>query len=158
MLIIIISLNSIYSIPILYMGFPGGSVVKNLPANADVGSSPELERSPGEEIGSPLQYSCLGNPLDRRTKGSQRVRHNLATGQQILYVPWKKKSSTIHNRQCIIKYVLLIKKWNLVVKCLQRTQNSGWTEQGYNLGLSLPTQLLCGKNMQLFVGSIIFCF
>ena len=69
------------------MGFPGGSVVKNLPANADVGSSPGLGRSPGEEIGSPLQYSCLGNPLDRGTMRSQRVRHNLATEQQILYVP-----------------------------------------------------------------------
>ena len=35
--------------------FPGGSVVKNLPANAgDLGSSPGSGRSPGEEIGNPL--------------------------------------------------------------------------------------------------------
>ena len=48
------------------MGFPGGSVIKNLPANAgDVGSIPELGRSPGEGNGSPLQYSCLENPTDR---------------------------------------------------------------------------------------------
>ena len=48
------------------MGFPGGSVVKNLPANAgDVGSILGLERSPGEGNGNPLQYSCLGNPMDR---------------------------------------------------------------------------------------------
>ena len=48
---------------ILKRGFPGGSVVKNLPANADVtGSIPGSERSPGEESGNPLQYSCLGNP------------------------------------------------------------------------------------------------
>ena len=41
-------------------------MVKNLPANAgDVGSIPESERSPGEENGNPLQYSCLGNPMDR---------------------------------------------------------------------------------------------
>jgi len=41
-------------------------VVKNLPANArDVGLIPELERSPGERNGNPLQYSCLGNPMDR---------------------------------------------------------------------------------------------
>ena len=47
-------------------GFPGGSVVKNLPANAgDVGSIPGLGRSPGEGNGSPLQYSCLENPIDR---------------------------------------------------------------------------------------------
>ena len=141
------------------MGFPGGSVVKNLPANADVGSIPGLGRSPGEQNGSPLQYSCLGNPLDRGTMGSQRVRQNWATEQQILCVPQKKKKScTIPSRQCIIKYILLVKKWNLEVKCLQRTQNSGWAEQGYYLGLSLPTQVLCGKNIELFVGSIIFCF
>ena len=48
------------------MGFPGGSVVKNPPANAgDTGSIPESGRSPGEGNGSPLQYSCLGNPMDR---------------------------------------------------------------------------------------------
>ena len=47
------------------MGFPGGSVVKNLPANAGgVGSIPGLGRSPGEGNGNPLQYSCLGNPMD----------------------------------------------------------------------------------------------
>ena len=44
-------------------------LVKNLPANAgdirDVGSVPGLGRSPGEENGNPLQYSCLGNPMDR---------------------------------------------------------------------------------------------
>ena len=48
------------------MGFPGGSVLKNLPANAgEVGSIPGLGRSPGEGNGNPLQYSCLGNPMDR---------------------------------------------------------------------------------------------
>ena len=41
-------------------------MVKNLPANArDVGLIPELERSPGEGNGNPLQYSRLGNPMDR---------------------------------------------------------------------------------------------
>ena len=45
--------------------FPGGSVVKNPPANAgDVGSIPGLGRSPGEGNGTPLQYSCLENPMD----------------------------------------------------------------------------------------------
>ena len=47
-------------------GFPVGSVVKNLPANAgDTGLIPGSGRSPGEGDGSPLQYSCLGNPMDR---------------------------------------------------------------------------------------------
>ena len=48
------------------MGFPGGSVVKNLLANAGgAGSTPGSERSPGEGNGNPLQYYCLGNPIDR---------------------------------------------------------------------------------------------
>ena len=53
------------------MGFPGGSVVESLPANAietgDTGSIPESGRSPGEGNGSPLQHSCLGNRMDRGT-------------------------------------------------------------------------------------------
>ena len=44
-------------------------MVTNLPAIAgdtrDVGSIPRLERSPGDEHGNPLQYSCLENPMDR---------------------------------------------------------------------------------------------
>ena len=49
-----------------YRGFPGGSVVRNPPANAgDVGSVPGLGRSLEERNGNPLQYSCLGNPVDR---------------------------------------------------------------------------------------------
>ena len=48
------------------MGFPGGSVVKNLPANAgDVDSIPVLRRSPGEGNGNTLQYFGLRNPMDR---------------------------------------------------------------------------------------------
>jgi len=50
-------------------GFPGGSVVKNLPISAgDVGLISELGRCPGERNGNPLQYSCLGNPMDRGTR------------------------------------------------------------------------------------------
>ena len=44
-------------------------MVKNPPANAedtrDTDSIPGSERSPGEGNGNPLQYSCLGNPMDR---------------------------------------------------------------------------------------------
>ena len=47
------------------MGFPGGSVLKNLPANAGaMGLIPGSGRSPGEGNGNPLQYSCLENPMD----------------------------------------------------------------------------------------------
>ena len=48
------------------MGFPGGSVVKNLPNNArDSGSIPELGRFPEVGYGNPLKYICLKNPMDR---------------------------------------------------------------------------------------------
>ena len=48
------------------MGFPGGSVVKNLSAKAgDAGLIPRLGRSPGEGNNNPLQYSGLGHPKDR---------------------------------------------------------------------------------------------
>ena len=64
------------------MGFPGGTVVKNPPANAgdlgDLGSIPGSGRPPGGGHGNPLQYSCLENPVDRGAwgttfMGSQRV-------------------------------------------------------------------------------------
>ena len=46
--------------------FLGGSVVKNLPANAgDSGLIPQSGISSGEGNGNPLQYSCLGNPTNR---------------------------------------------------------------------------------------------
>ena len=61
-------------------------MVNDLPANSgdlgDTGSIPGLGRSPGEGNGNPLQYSCLGNPIDRgawwaiQSLGLQRVGHN----------------------------------------------------------------------------------
>ena len=49
-----------------YTGFPGGSVVKNPPANpGDTGLIPALGRSPGEGNGTPLQYSSLENSMDK---------------------------------------------------------------------------------------------
>ena len=46
-------------------GFPGGSVVKNPPANAgDAGLIPGSGRSPGEGNGSPLEHCCLESPMD----------------------------------------------------------------------------------------------
>ena len=48
--------------------FPGGSGSKESACNAgDLGSISGLERSPGEGNSYPLQYSCLGNPMDRGT-------------------------------------------------------------------------------------------
>ena len=59
--------------------------VKNPPANAGdvrgMGLIPGSGRSPGEGNGNPLQYSCLGNSMDRgpgglQSMGSQRIGHN----------------------------------------------------------------------------------
>ena len=55
------------------MTFPGDSVVKNPPGNAgDLGSIPGSGGSPGEGNSNPLEYSCLGNSMDREPGGSQK--------------------------------------------------------------------------------------
>ena len=62
------------------MGFPGSTVVKNLPASPgdakDMGLISELGRSPGVGNGNPLQYSCLENSMDR--EAWQATVHGLA--------------------------------------------------------------------------------
>ena len=59
------------------IGFSDGSVVKNMPANVgDMDLIPESGRSPGEENGNPLHYSCLGNPMERRAW--QAIVHGVA--------------------------------------------------------------------------------
>ena len=62
------------------MGFSGGSDGKESGCKAvDLGLIPELGRSLGEGNGSPLQYSCLGNPMDRVpiTPGSRHPSEHL---------------------------------------------------------------------------------
>ena len=57
---------ALFIIARLWKGFPGGTVVKNPPANAgDMGLIPRSGRSPGEGNGNPIQYSCLENAMDR---------------------------------------------------------------------------------------------
>ena len=73
----------------IHGGFPGGSMVKNLPANAgdagDMGSIPGSERPPGEGNGNPLQYSCLENSTD---KGAWQVTvRGVAKSQTWLSMP-----------------------------------------------------------------------
>ena len=57
----------------MYLGFPGGVVVKNSPDKAgdtgDLGSTPGSGKSPGGGHGNPLQYSCLENPHGQRSLG-----------------------------------------------------------------------------------------
>ena len=72
-----------FSTPVLQ--FPGGSVVKNLPANAgDTSLTPGLGRSSGRGNGNPLQYSCLEIPWAEEPGGLQSrelqiARHDLVT-------------------------------------------------------------------------------
>ena len=66
---------------VTYMGFLGGSTVKNLPANAgDAGSIPGSGKSPGEGNDNPLQYSCWDDLIKEcgglQSMGSQRVGHD----------------------------------------------------------------------------------
>ena len=62
------------------MGFPGGSMVKNLPVNTgDVGLIPGLERSPGRGPANLLQCSCLEDPHRQRSLAG--------------YSPWGQKES-----------------------------------------------------------------
>ena len=71
-------------------GFPGGTVVKNLPAKAgdarDTSSVPRLERSPGVGNDDSLQYSCLENSMDRgvlraTVHGIAKIQTQLSTTQ-----------------------------------------------------------------------------
>ena len=73
------------------MGFHSGSEVKNLPASAgdagDKGSIPESGRSPGGGNGSPFQYLCLENAMDRGAQqatvhGVTKSRTQLSTHAQ----------------------------------------------------------------------------
>ena len=54
------------SLQVIEPSFPGGSDCKESTCNVgDLGSIPELGRSPGGGHGNPLQYFCLENPMDR---------------------------------------------------------------------------------------------
>ena len=59
------------------MGFPVGSVVKNLPGNTEASGVadliPGLGRFPGQGHGNPLQYSCLENSMDHGPWGSKEL-------------------------------------------------------------------------------------
>ena len=64
----------------IFMGFPGGFVVKNPPAiTGDMDSIPGSGRSPGKGNGNPLQYSCLGKSHGQKSLSG--------------YSPWSDKES-----------------------------------------------------------------
>ena len=79
----------------MFLGFSGGSVVKNPPANAgDAGNYiPGLGQSPEEGNGNPLQYSCLESPMDRGA-------------WQVTYSPWDCKESDMTEQQTLSHFYL----------------------------------------------------
>ena len=64
-LVLVLSIRSCRYV--IFCSFPDGSAVKNLPANAEVGSIPGWGRFSGGGHGSPLQYSCIQNPHGQRS-------------------------------------------------------------------------------------------
>ena len=103
----------------IHLGFPVGSEVKNPPAiSEDLDSISGPRRSPGEGNGSPLQYPCLGNPMDRgawraTVHWAAKIRHDWAQhrdGHILFNRPWDSKwpRSRRSIQQCVIKKELWI--------------------------------------------------
>ena len=92
------------------LGFPGGSVVKNLPANAgDVGLILGLGRTSGEGNGNLLQYSCLGKPMDWEAWWAT-VSVQLLSSVQLFVTPWTvahQASLSITNFHSLLKLIPL---------------------------------------------------
>ena len=90
----------------MLLGFPPNAMVKNPPANAgDAGLIPGSRRSPGEGNGNSLQYSCLGNLLDR------------GAWQAIQPLGSKEWDMTEHAHTCqplFLKCIYLIQTQNLI--------------------------------------------
>ena len=90
------------------MDFPGGSVVKNLPANVgDAGSIPGAGRFLRVGNGNLLQYSCLRNPMDKGTW--QATVHGVAKS-------WTRLSNEHTHRQYINHCYKSTGKDNSVIK------------------------------------------
>ena len=118
-----------------YLGFPGGLLVKNLPANSgdagDTGLIPGLERLPGRGNGNPLQYSCWEKSHGQRSMAGYSLWSctESDTGQTWLS-DWT-HTHTMHTWLSIwLKFVLettkLVRKWgSLVSKTLKITRAMG---------------------------------
>ena len=89
-------------------------MVKNLPANrGGVSLTSGLGRSPGEGNDNPLQYSCLGNSMDRGTW--QATVHGVARIEQKLSTKQQQKQPAFYrtgNSYSLIAHVRLQPKYN----------------------------------------------
>ena len=100
----------------------------NLPANAgDIGLIPGSGRPPGEGNGNLLQYSCLGNPMDRgvwqqQAMGLQRVIHTYRPNNNLWYFPQSlalpyKRSEFIYSRRGLGRKCFKISKHHSLAIC-----------------------------------------
>ena len=130
----------------IFTRFPGGLVVKNLPTNArDPCSIPGSGRSPGIENGNPLQYSCLGNPMDRGTwratvHGVTRVGHDLENKQSnsknFVVV---RKGKRISEFISVIMGQVLLKQYHLPINLVATLKCQGVATQNLSHTDTLPT-------------------
>ena len=124
------------------LGFPGGSDGKESACNAgDPGSIPESGKSPGEENGNPLQYSCLENSMDR--------------GAGLVIVHGVSKSQTRLSSWHILGFVFS-KLLLSIVSVVEMLSNdvllhipSQFLDQWYNVGILNSTMLRIFKTQKL---------
>ena len=94
------------------LGFPAGSVVKNLPVHeGDAGSIPESGRSPGGGNGDPLQYSCLENSMSRG--GWWATVHGVAKRQTQLST----HACMVNSWEVKILPFRILSEWNAWMRC-----------------------------------------
>ena len=99
----IIGYYKIFNLLPCAMGFPGCSVIKNVPANTeDTGSIPRSGRCPGGGNGNPLQYSCLENPWTEEPGGLQFM------GSQKVWHYWVTEHAcpVLHSRTLVFLYFI----------------------------------------------------
>ena len=127
----------------LFYGFPGGTMVKNLPANAEgTGSFPGSERSPGEGNGNPLQYSCLGNPVVR--------------GAWWTAVHWIKESyMTEHSHMPLFTWIFL---WCCAQGCKKLWDVNGWKIWSSIVCYTSFQFIVSTPNSALWYRHILLCF
>ena len=135
--------------------FPGGSAVKiclQCSKSRSLGSIPGLGRSSEEGNGNPLQYSCLGNSMDKAWQatihGVTRVGHDWATKPP--------PPPQIHHLDSTIVYIFLHFKWYL---CLRRLYTC---IHGFRKGRGTRDQIAnirwIMEKAREFQKNIYFCF
>ena len=137
------------------LGFPGGSAVKNPLASAgDAGLIPRLGKFPAGGTGNPLQYPCLGNPMDR---GAWRVS---LSPEMLLGAPRRvQEQGKIIMRNGSPRSHLPIGHLHPDVRCIQAvSQDSGACHPLLPLNRALPCMEYYGiiKNLTLELNDISF--